>query len=519
MADNNNIVNDNSPGADKYKQALKELEEKHKQQQYQEEKARLEAEHRRSITDRLDVLRENDPNMLDTVSPLRSGPKNTAPMVKNSDPIEPGSVYDMTYINRGLNTGRQTGRPLSDINTQLGRSNYDLEALLRSRGIYSREFIERGLYNNFNRFGYNGFIDPYNIPTVTKEYIFFTKPDLNILTKEDGDPSGVYQDLNKNLLNYPFFTDAYSRYRAVLEDLCQSHSVRKSDQIATNSASRNAKYNMVVNNIAISGDYLYYNKKSNFIPLLSNTLVSTIPLPDRNAEYVETNGNVYGTKMRYRDRSTGNKNFTFSLEFQDTRFYDVYMFFRIYDEYITLKNLGIVSPKNRQIWRKILHDQFSIYKITVDEDGTTITHFAKYTGVFPTSVPSSMFSDMNSVEPKGRLSVEFNCFEVEDMNPYILREFNSVSSSPLNGINNLMALPECELYDTNHDHSNGDWPKYPYIYWDRLDTSEGSKTINTSNSGPRKYFLRWKYGDDTDAMYVSRTQTANSNSTHYSGKF
>lgn len=358
------------------------------------------------------------------------------------------------------------------VNANTSNKNTPIESLLRSRGIYSRDYIERGLYNNFNRFGYN-IIDPYNIPTVTREYVFFTKPDLNILTTTDGITDGDYKDLNKSLVSYPFFTDAYSRYRSVLEDLCWSHSVRKSDSIP------------------MAHGTLHYNTKNNFIPLLSNTLVSTLPLPDRNAEYVETNGNVYGTKIRYRDSSSGAKNFNFSLEFQDTRFYDVYMFFRIYDEYINLKNLGIVGPKQRQVWRKVLHDQFSIYKIVVDEDGTTITQFVKYTGVFPTSVPSSMFSDMNSTEPKGRLSVEFSCFEVEDMNPYILREFNAVSSSPVNGIANLMKLRECELYDTNADHANGDWPKYPYVYWTKL--NEGSQYISTLNSGQRKYFLRWKY--------------------------
>lgn len=362
------------------------------------------------------------------------------------------------------------------VNANTSSKNTPIESLLRSRGIYSRNYIERGLYNNFNRFGYN-IIDPYNTPTVTREYVFFTKPDLNILTTTDGVTDGDYKDLNKNLVNYPFFTDVYSRYRAVLEDLCWSHSVRKSDSIP------------------MANGALNYNTKNNFIPLLSNTLVSTLPLPDRNAEYVETNGNVYGTKIRYRDSSSGAKNFNFSLEFQDTRFYDVYMFFRIYDEYINLKNLGIVGPKQRQVWRKVLHDQFSIYKIVVDEDGTTITQFVKYTGVFPTSVPSSMFSDMNSTEPKGRLSVEFSCFEVEDMNPYILREFNAVSSSPVNGIANLMKLRECELYDTGADHANGDWPKYPYVYWPKL--NEGSQYISTLNSGQRKYFLRWKYDTGT----------------------
>ena len=103
-----------------------------------------------------------------------------------------------------------------------------------------------------------------------------------------------------------------------------------------------------------------------------------------------------------------------------------------------------------------------------------------------------MFSDMNSTDIKGRFSVEFNAFEVEDMNPYILREFNAVSASPVGGINTLLnKYLECELYDTENDHSNGDWPKYPYIYWDRAEKNQTS--IDTSNSGPRKYFLRWKY--------------------------
>ena len=430
------------------------------------QKERKAARDRASKTAMIDALRNSDPNMLDTLSPMRSLQKNNVPILKSSDPIMPGNVYDATYINSKKNSGDTAKR------------NYDLESLLKSKGIYSRDYISRGIYNNFNRFGYS-IIDPYNTPTVTREYVFFTKPDLNILTSTNGDPSGVFMHLNKDLLSYPFFTDAYSRYRAVMEDLCWSHSARRGDAIYVGSGSKDGEKE------------LYYNKKSNFIPLLSNTLASTLPLPDMSADYVETNGNVYGTKIKYRDRSSGNKNFNFSLEFQDTRYYEVYMFFRIYDEYINLKNLGIVSPKERQVWRKILHDQFSIYKITVDEDGTSITHFAKFTGVTPNSVPTSMFSDMNSTDPKGRLSVEFNAFEVEDMNPYILREFNAVSASPVGGINNLMKLQECELYDSDNYHSNGDWPKYPYIYWERAESGQG--TINTSNSGPRKYFLRWKY--------------------------
>ena len=81
------------------------------------------------------------------------------------------------------------------------------------------------------------------------------------------------------------------------------------------------------------------------------------------------------------------------------------------------------------------------------------------------------------------------------MNPYILREFNAVSASPVNGIANLMKLRECELYDTGADHANGDWPKYPYVYWPNL--NEGSQYIQTLNSGQRKYFLRWKYDTGT----------------------
>ncbi len=426
------------------------------------------------------------------IDPTKNIGKKTSSAIngRENDPSEKDKgkfIYNTNKNDEFLDTVApiQNNPNVRDIvNANKDNKNSDIESLLRSRGIYSRRYIDRGLYNAFNRFGYN-LIDPYNIPTVTREYVFFTKPDLNILTTSGGVEDGLYKDLNKSLLNYPFFTDAYSRYRAVLEDLCWSHSVRKIDPIY-NSSNKN------------TGGTLDYNIRNNFIPLLSNTLTSTLQLPDKSAEYIETNGNVYGTKVRYRGSSSGSKNFTFSLEFQDTRFYDVYMFFRIYDEYITLKNLGIVGPKQRQIWRKILHDQFSIYKITVDEDGTTITHFAKYTGVFPTSVPTSMFSDMNNTDPKGRLSIEFNAFEVEDMNPYILREFNSVSSSPLNGINNLMKLKECELYNSKAGHANGDWAKYPYIYWDNLE--EGSENINTSNSGHRKYFLRWKYGSDTDAL-------------------
>ena len=65
-----------------------------------------------------------------------------------------------------------------------------------------------GWYDKFNRYGW---INPFDRDEVSREFLFFTKPDLYIFESE-----GVLQE---DLVNIPFFVDAARRYPRALAQL------------------------------------------------------------------------------------------------------------------------------------------------------------------------------------------------------------------------------------------------------------------------------------------------------------
>ena len=84
---------------------------------------------------------------------------------------------------------------------------------LNGNGFYQRSQIDK--FNKFSRFG---FFDPCNTNTVTREYVFFTKPDLHLFEKNT-------QTLNPELAGNTFFTEAYRNHRATMNQL--QYSVRQ----------------------------------------------------------------------------------------------------------------------------------------------------------------------------------------------------------------------------------------------------------------------------------------------------
>src|SRR5574344_2036906 len=84
------------------------------------------------------------------------------------------------------------------------------DKLMRSNGIYSKGDLDWN--NTFYRFPRN---DPYNFLGPTKEYVFFTKPDLHIFSSND---TSV---LNSELSKIPIFVDMMNRgyNKTVMRDL------------------------------------------------------------------------------------------------------------------------------------------------------------------------------------------------------------------------------------------------------------------------------------------------------------
>lgn len=333
-------------------------------------------------------------------------------------------------------------------------SDDGLKSTFLSNRIYTNTDID--LYERFSRFG--NIMDPNNSITGTREYLFFTKPDLHILEP-------FTDTLNKELKNQVFFTELLNRYPYVITQLQSSNGIRTSGP---------------------------------FMSILSNMVSNTLDLESISASTIENPQTIYGTSYNYRGWGyTSDEKVSFSLEFKDTKHLEVYHLLKAYEEYERLKHLGMVTPPNIDgaeeenghsfnyyIRNKVLHDQFSIYKFIVEDDGKTIIYYAKLWGVFFKSVPRDAFSDLKA-ENGISYSVDFEAAFIDDMNPSILRDFNTIVSKYVN-TNNSVDFP---IYNKDLRMVDGKWARMPVIM----------KVLKENNSiwtGPskmnHKYELRWR---------------------------
>lgn len=328
-------------------------------------------------------------------------------------------------------------------------SKSNLEELERANGIYTESYVSNRWFSSFKRFGS---IVPNIAITGSREYLFFTKPDLHLY-----DPST--KTLNTELSTNNFFVEANKRHASVMKQLQFS--------IARGGAST------TTNGWDSACDLV-----SPFMNLLSNTVSNTLELPAISASVTETSGTIEGNKSFYRKTSiASDHDFEFSLEFEDSRDLNVYMLFKIYDEYERLKADGKVTPPDiGYILQKVLHDQFSIYKFIVDNDGSTILYWAKIIGVIPLNVPRDVFSDMSTNTNGLKLTINFKGTYVQDMEPIILAEFNKLVENVLPNNDTIT------LYDYDLGMVSGEWVNIPYITRDK-EYDEGN---------PRCYHLRWR---------------------------
>ena len=260
------------------------------------------------------------------------------------------------------------------------------------------------LNNRFNKFSRYGYLDPtHELVTGTREYLFFSRPDLHLV--ETGEPYKMYSKLK----NIPFFIEAFNRYKLSYYSLQQ--------YFKGNAGTRD-----------YGGVNIDFSNK--FIPLLSNMVTSTFDLPDITATDVLNNQNLYQINTSYREGSIASDlQYDFTLEFKDTKYLDVYMLFKIYDEYFRAKYMEEIMPTRYDyIINKIYPEALSIWKVIVDDTGR-IMYWAKATGCTPMSVPRGTISN---IEGNIKFSVNWKAQFVKDMDPINLAELNYLTSRSMN---------------------------------------------------------------------------------------
>lgn len=261
------------------------------------------------------------------------------------------------------------------------------EPTLHANGLFKRDEID--YFNNRYRFG---IMDPYHQLANAREYLFFTKPDLNIYPRgTNGRPSSRMAEYLRHQPEWNMFEEHHYEVLKCLQGSLSS--------------------------------------ENPFNNLLGNTVSSNLEVPGLSTEVLDTANSMYGVNIQYHaSAEASNDNFDFSLEFKDTKLLDVYTYFKAYELYHELSHHGVIEPWIKYVWFHILYDQYSIYKFIVDEDGETIVYWGKAYGVFSKSLPRDIFTNTN-FDDGISYTVDFHAFQYRDMDPRILKEFNALGKN------------------------------------------------------------------------------------------
>ena len=338
-------------------------------------------------------------------------------------------------------------------------------------------YPEDMLRNRFSRFSRYGYIDAANeFITGTREYVFFSKPDLHLMDKLEDGRYNLYYPLTSNM----FLTEAFNHYKYSFYSLQQNFANHTS---ILGDSSTGIVYNAL--DPEMKKSMPIFDPTCKYIPLLSNMITSTIDLNDITAGEVENNRNLYQINTTYREGSIASDlQYDFSTEFKDTKYLDVYMLFKIYDEYCRHKYVEEIEPTIEEYTiNKIYPEAMSIWKVIVD-DTDRIMYWAKAIGCTPMSVPRGSLSNF---ENQIKFTINWKAQFVRDMDPVNLMELNYLTRKSIVGFDSNPAL-EIAL------PSKGEtWVGYPYIIRENSQFNTSVRTGDNDRSQPF-YKLVWLTG-------------------------
>ena len=237
-------------------------------------------------------------------------------------------------------------------------------------------------------------------------HVFFTRPDCNILDRNDGAVSYVK---NSN--------------------------------------------NALVKELTLEGN----DSGHDFMLSISNK-ASSFSLSD---EYIESD--MYGKtwngwkialgRNAVESRTAGE----FTISYKDDRELHMYQLHKMWVDYIHNVYNGTYEPKKTYIDNHTIDYAASCYYIITAEDAETIVFWSKYYGVFPTTIPSSQYSwSSGNVIQDPTMDVNYKFSFKEDYNPLALSELN---------LNSHISSESsyAPVYESQLGHAGTTWVGAPYV--------------------------------------------------------
>lgn len=248
------------------------------------------------------------------------------------------------------------------------------------------------IFNNFNR---HRLVTPDNELMGTRGYVFFTRPDMNL------------RFINPT-------TGA---------------SIDSLDSSVTHVHSTGLMYNMLRSHPTLAS-YLMGDAAGGghpFIPIFTDR-VTTLDIADEVLETTEHGETLTGWKTTYgqstiKSRTAGSVNITF----RDDDMLSIYKMIKIWVEYINAVYRGEAYPNMTHAGKRVLDYAISIYYFLTKTTGEDLLYWCKFTGCYPTAVPTSNFSDSSTESASPTYTVSFNYAKKDDFNPISVAEFNYLS--------------------------------------------------------------------------------------------
>lgn len=321
-------------------------------------------------------------------------------------------------------------------------------------------------------------------------YVFFTRPDLNILDFNGGANAQASSNTETSML--------WKRNPDIFKLLT---------------------------------DHKRCKDSNNFNLLLSNQCTS-FEIPDEQLSTIESGKSWSGHEMFYGDRYTGTTADQFSCTFTETSDYSVISLIKLWVTYIdnvsrgawypsyNLQGTGVsTNPTMSHIYSKTLDYAASCYVFKVGPDGENILYWSKYYGIFPVNTGASALSWTldSSVGEAPKLNINFKYSFKRDMSPVALLEFNKVAN-----IHSGDQATAESSFNPEYGLSSRPYVGAPYVEMKLDDDVKGFPSHNSTSIGPNSptAVLRLKFRKDPsnaelkdETMYrASLTKRENSSS-------
>ena len=316
---------------------------------------------------------------------------------KNTKDIKKGTKYSKSskMTNSGVPTKEQTYSVKKPYNDTKKGSKADKLMHFHLNMSYGS-----GIENTSKYFDRLYSVYPERELTSVCQYVFIVRPDLNFYAPNDKDGT--------TLLSYSAY-DIKSGYMPA--------TYPANDQFIRYMQTTNPNLMRALTPKLGGG-------KHDFIPFLVGRTES-LQLPDYTLKDYKVTQPYTGFSLPYAshalESTTGGQ---FEITFREDSSMRIHHLFSIWTYYIDAVTRNKLGPKMKYIRENKMDYATSVYCITCAADATRILHWAKYTGAFPTSVPNSDMSFNLRGQVNNQVTIPFDYFLAEVMNPLILLDFN-----------------------------------------------------------------------------------------------